>query len=220
LMLLAAIDTIIYGVVSGALGAILLYAIGHFKLNAELQSIFMATVNLMRVFCLLVVLPILARIFRGKQNGPKPRTGADLFELNIIRAGIFIDMLGFVGYIFSNSIRMFIASGVITSVGGIGSPTLQAVLTKHVPHDRVGRMLGGLGFLHGIGKVVGPLVFNILYALTVRDFDRAIFVLLTAMFGVVFVLACLVKPEVQLNLDDEFTRRESVAPEFDDDPLL
>jgi MFS family permease len=237
LVLLSAIDTILFGTARGLIGVILLYAIGHFQLNAETQSIFLACVTSMRVFCLLVILPVLTRIFRGKGNAPQPRTGASRFEINIIRFGIFIDIAGFIGYLFSANLTMFIASGMIASVGGIGSPTLQAVLTKHVPHDRVGKVLGGLGFLHGIGSVIGPLVFNLLYASTVRDFDRAIFILLIVMFGVVFVLSWLLKPGGKRNFDqkgymlticaaqlkleeDEFSRRESVLPELDDDPLI
>jgi MFS family permease len=198
LVLLASVDSIIFGVAVGAMTSIILYANYHFEFTAETLSYFVALVNIARVSCLLVVLPLLTRLFRGNpasRNGrPAPRTGADLFELSIVRLGIFMDVTGFIGYAFATTGTMFIASGIIASIGGIGSPTLQSTLTKHVPPDRIGQLLGAMGLLHAIGRVAGPVVFNTLYSLTVATFDRAIFIVLISLFTVAFGISWLVKP--------------------------
>ena len=146
----------------------------------------------------MIVLPLLTRAYRGKPNAANarlaPRTGMDLFDLSIVRLGIFFDLLGFIGYGFATSGAMFLVSGIVASLGGIGSPTLQASLTKHVPPDRIGQLLGANGLLHAIARIVGPIIFNTLYSLTVKNFDRAIFMVLIALFSLAFAVSWLVKP--------------------------
>jgi sugar phosphate permease len=88
---------------------------------------------------------------------------------------------------------MFILSGVIASMGAVGSPTMQAALTKHVPKDSVGAVLGAVGLSHAIGRVVGPSMFMGIYALTVGFFPQAYFIALTAMFGVAFGFSWFIK---------------------------
>lgn len=198
LILLASVDGIIFGIGAGAITAIILYANYHFQFDAVTLSIFISAVSISRVFCLLVVLPLVSRLFRGKRSAMsqslEPTTGVDLFELSIIRLGIFFDVVGFIGYTFASSGPMFIASGIVASMGGIGSPTLQAALTKHVPPDRIGQLLGAMGLLHALARVAGPVVFNTLYSLTVKTFDRAIFVVLSCLFVLAWFISWLVRP--------------------------
>jgi hypothetical protein len=158
----------------------------------------MSVVSSSRVVCLFVVLPTITRIFRGKSHSKtshlEPQTGASLFELSIIRLAIFFDMLGFLGYTLASNGNLFIMSGAVASMGGIGSPTLQAALTKHVPPDRVGQLLGAMGLLHAFARVASPTIFNELYARTVGHFDQAVFVVLTALFGVAWFVSWLIRP--------------------------
>lgn len=226
LLLLASIDGIIFGTATGAISAIILYAYAHFKMDAETQSYFISLVNISRVSCLIIVLPLLTRIFRGKSSSAdrrlQPKTGTDLFDLSIIRLGIFFDIMGFIGYSLATSNMAFIGSGMIASVGGIGSPTLQAALTKHVSPDKIGQLLGGMGLLHAIAKVFGPIVFNTIYALTVKSFDRAIFVVLTTLFAIAWGLSWLVTPGGELKsiaglktiLTDSLVRLDVVESEY------
>jgi MFS family permease len=198
LVLLAATDGIIFGVGSGAMAAVILYSNYKFVWDAYTQSMFMSVVSSSRVVCLFVVLPTITRIFRGKSHSKtshlEPQTGASLFELSIIRLAIFFDMLGFLGYTLASNGNLFIMSGAVASMGGIGSPTLQAALTKHVPPDRVGQLLGAMGLLHAFARVASPTIFNELYARTVGHFDQAVFVVLTALFGVAWFVSWLIRP--------------------------
>jgi MFS family permease len=193
LVLLASVDAIVFGIAMGAISAVMLYSISHFNWSVATQSYFFSLVSFSRTFVLLLLLPLLAYAFRGRVR-IKRASGTNLFELSMIRVAIFFDILGFVGYTFSKTGGMFMASGVITSLGGIGSPNLQAALTKHVPPDRIGQLLGAMALLHAITRVASPLIFNPLFALTVGKFDQALFVVLTALFGVAWGVSWMIKP--------------------------
>ncbi|KAK3044359.1 hypothetical protein LTS18_001484, partial [Coniosporium uncinatum] len=86
-------------------------------------------------------------------------------------------------------------------IGGIGSPTLQSALTKHVPPDKTGQLLGASGLLHALARVVSPTIFNGIYSATVGKFTQTVFVCLTVTFGAAFVVSWMVKPHVYLDED-------------------
>jgi MFS family permease len=198
LLLLATTDTIIFGVAMGSMSVVILYLNYQFKWDTYYQSIFMSIVNASRVFTLVIILPGLTRIFRGKSNteldSRRQHEGTDRFELMVIRAAILFDILGFLGYIFSRKGELFLFSGTIASIGGMGSPTLQAALTKHVRPDQVGQLLGAMGLLHAVARVVSPTIFNSIYAATVGKFTQTVFVILTVMFGIAEIIAWFVRP--------------------------
>lgn len=200
LLLLASVDTIIFGVAMGAMSCVILYVNYQFEWDTYYQSIFMSVVNICRVIILVVVLPGLTRIFRGptpKPDSPeaaRQNEGTDRFELMVIRAAIAFDALGFLGYTLARKGEVFMFAGAVTSFGGMGSPTLQAALTKHVRPDQIGQLLGAMGLLHAFAKVISPTVFNSIYAATVGKFTQTVFVILTAMFGIAELVAWFVRP--------------------------
>jgi len=196
LILLAAVDTIMFGVAMGAMSVLIIYTNYEFGWETFESSKFMSIVNSCRVFCLLVVLPILTRLVRGKgyDSSKAPNSGSDTFELTIIRVSIVFDMLGFLGYALAREGRWFILSGALASIGGMGSPTLQSALTKHVPPDKTGQLLGASGLLHALARVVSPTIFNGIYSATVGKFTQTVFVCLTVTFGAAFVVSWMVKP--------------------------
>ncbi|KAH7408534.1 major facilitator superfamily domain-containing protein [Phaeosphaeria sp. MPI-PUGE-AT-0046c] len=195
LVLLAATDTIMFGVAMGAMGVLLVYTRRQFGWHELETGRFATIVNSSRVISLLVILPLLTRIFRGKNGHTRLRkSGSDLFDLSIIRAAIFFDMMGYLGFILARRGEIFALSGALAAVGGIGNPTLGAALTKHVPQDKVGQLLGATGLLHAIARVVGPIIFNGIFAATVSGFRQAVFVTLCATFGAAFVCSWFVRP--------------------------
>lgn len=195
LLLLAATDTIMFGVAMGAMGVVLVYTRRQFGWHELETGRFVTIINSARVIALLVLLPLLTRIVRGKNAHTRMRkSGSDLFELSIIRAAIFFDMMGFLGYALARQGELFALSGAVAAVGGIGSPTLGAALTKHVPQDKIGQLLGATGLLHAVARVVGPTIFNGIYSATVGSFRQTVFVTLCATFGVAFVCSWFVRP--------------------------
>ena len=71
-------------------------------------------------------------------------------------------------------------------------------MTKHVPPEQTGQLLGASGLLHALSRVVAPTLFNGIYAATVGSFTQTVFVCLTATFGLAFVISWLVKPHGKL----------------------
>ncbi|KAH8704677.1 major facilitator superfamily domain-containing protein [Phaeosphaeriaceae sp. PMI808] len=195
LLLLAATDAIMFGVAMGAMGVVLVYTRRQFDWHELETGRFVTIVNTARVIALLVFLPLLTRLVRGKNAHARLRkSGSDLFDLSIIRAAIFFDMVGYLGYTLARKGELFALSGALAAVGGIGSPALGAALTKHVPQDKVGQLLGATGLLHAFARVVGPAIFNGIYSATVGSFRQTVFVTLCATFGAAFVCSWFVRP--------------------------
>lgn len=200
LVLLAAVDTILFGVAMGSMTIIVIYARYQFNWASFESGIFLSVVNTCRVVCLVLVLPLVTHYVRGKAGTTDNHqsTGSDTLDLVIIRVAIFFDTLGYLGYTLARTGPLMILSGSIASVGGIGSPTLQSALTKHVPQSKTGQLLGASGLLHALARVIAPTVFNGIYSVTVGKFTQTVFVCLTCTFGIAFVLSFFVRPHGML----------------------
>jgi MFS family permease len=218
LVLLAATDTIMFGVAMGAMGVLLVYTRRQFGWHELETGRFATIVNSSRVFALLVILPLLTRIFRGKDGHKRTRnSGSDLFDLSIIRAAIFFDMMGYLGFVLARKGELFALSGALAAVGGIGNPTLGAALTKHVPQDKVGQLLGATGLLHAFARVVGPTIFNGIYSATVSSYRQTVFVTLCATFGLAFVCSWFVRPHGTFSCSRIIRIRADSHPVYIDD---
>lgn len=195
LALLAAVDGTMFGVAMGSMTIVIYYSEYAFGWGNFETSVFVSIVNICRVITLLVLLPTITRLLRGPASGRlKHNSGSDRIDLGIIRTAILFDLLGYIGYTLVRTGPLFILCGAVAAVGGMGSPTLQAALTKHVPHDRTGQVLGAMGLLHASARVVAPTIFNLIYAATVGKFTQTVFICLAATFGVAFGLSWFLKP--------------------------
>lgn len=213
LIALATIDTMMFGVAMGTLNIILIYARKRFHWDAIASSGFLSAVNICRVTGLIFILPIVTRWIRGpRSEQPVGHRGSDGLDLGIIRVSIVFDLIGYMGYAFTPSGALMIVAGMIASLGGVGPPTLQSSMTKHIPADRTGQVLGASGLLHALARVAAPVIFNIIYSKTVAKFAGTVFVCLGSVFVIVFVVSWFIKPGVYL---DETAERESSAEETD-----
>lgn len=194
IVLLAAMDTALFVVTMGTAQVLIIYAEYMFNWGNVESSLFVSIINVVRVVNLFVVLPIVARLFRTPSEDDGVIHGSDTLDVVLIRLSIVFDVLGYIGYALSRHPSVMILSGAVASLGGMGSPTLQSSLTKHVPHDRIGQMLGATGLLHALARVVGPTIFNLIYSLTVATYPQTVFVLLATVFGVAFLMSLLIRP--------------------------
>jgi MFS family permease len=204
LILLSAVDTIIFGVAMGSMTVIVYYLGYQFGWNTAQTSEFMSVVNTIRVTALLTILPLLNYLVRTRRANrqrresgfavPERNSGSDMLDLSIIRVAIAFEALGYVGYALARTGPLFVLAGVFAACGGVGSPTLQSALTKHVPHDRVGQLLGATALLHALARIVAPAMFNLIYANTVGSLPQAVFVVLAGCFGVAFVVSWFIRP--------------------------
>ncbi len=195
LIFLSAVDTTVFGVAMASMTVVIIYSEYMFGWGTFESTIFVSIVNTCRVTVLVVIVPLVTRFVRGRRGStPQRNSGCDGLDLAIIRIAIIFDIIGYVGYATVRKGSLLILSGAVASVGGMGSPTLQSSLTKHVPPDRTGQLLGATGLLHALARVVAPTVFNLIYALTVGKLTQTVFVLLAATFGVAFVLSWFIRP--------------------------
>ncbi|KAG9258956.1 major facilitator superfamily domain-containing protein [Emericellopsis atlantica] len=209
LVALAISDTIVLGSSIATGAVIILYSGYMFHWGTLKSSQFISALSFVRVFALLGVFPLInyfARVRpaqRREASGVIAREkngGADMVDIWVMRVAILSDVVGVLGYIFARHENVFFASGMMTAFGGLGSATIQAVITKHVPQRKIGQILGATGMLHALCRVVGPVVFNGIYAATVKTYPQAFFVVLCALFIFAFLSTFAIRPA------GEFTR--------------
>ncbi|KAF6801171.1 major facilitator superfamily transporter [Colletotrichum sojae] len=224
LLALSFTDMILLGAAMSAGTVILLYSESPETWgwgNLE-SSRFISAVSMVRVLALLVVLPLINYVFRVRPAAYRRRVsgvsivesnnGADAADCWILRFALLSDVTGALGYLFARNEAVFVMSGMVTAFGGLGSATIQAAITKHVPPDQVGQLLGAIGVLHSLSRVLGPIAFNTLYYATVGYFDQAIFVLLTSLFGMALVASFMIRPHVFL--EDTHEPVSASAPSY------
>lgn len=201
LVLLAAVDTVCFGVAMGAITVILVYSRQVFQWDHSMTQYYVSTVNICRVAVLLALLPSMNRLLRGKSAPDQKHghTGADNIDLGFIRAGIFFDLIGFVGFAASSHSTMFVLSGAVAAVGGIVSPTLSSALTRHLPSHLTGQLLGAMGLLHALARIVSPAIFNGIFALTTDSLPQTVFICLACAFGVAEGISWFIKPDGELS---------------------
>ena len=194
LFLIAGIDTLMFGVAMGTINIILIYAQFRFGWNEVAASLYVSAVNVCRVSALIGLLPLLIRLFRKHGNQETGHRGSDILDINIIRGSLVFDLIGYLGYALTPNGAIMVIAGLIASIGGIGSPTLQASLTKHVPADYTGQVLGASALLHALARVVAPTVFNLIYSKTVSIYAGIVFGCLAFIFVIAFGMSWFLKP--------------------------
>lgn len=194
IILLCAIDTAMFGIAIGTSQVIIMYAEYMFGWGNVESSIFVSIINSVRVVNLFLVLPVITRFFTGRSGQSRAIPGSTKLDIVLIRLSVFFDLLGYMGYASAVHGSVMVLSGIISALGGMGSPTLQSSLTKHIPADRIGQMLGATGLLHALARIAAPTVLNLVYSLTVGKFTPAIFVCLASVFGIALILSFFIRP--------------------------
>ncbi|ESZ99542.1 hypothetical protein SBOR_0107 [Sclerotinia borealis F-4128] len=225
LVLLATVDTIIFGVAMGVMTVIVYYSGYQLGWQTSETSLYVSVVNSTRVFTLVVILPIFNYLVRTiprnrqrRESGldiPERHLGADSIDLLVIRLSILFEIIGYLGFTVTRSGPLFVVSGIMASMGGVGSPTLQSALTKHVPHDQIGQLLGATGLLHALARVICPTIFNLIYAQTVATYPQAVFLVLTACFVLAFNFSWFIRPNVSL---ENSTQKRPSLQEVNNNP--
>ncbi|KAK4210404.1 major facilitator superfamily domain-containing protein [Rhypophila decipiens] len=208
LITLALLDTAIIGAAMSAGSVTILYTQDTFNWGNLESSQFISGVSMVRVIVLLGIFPVINYIFRIRPEARRRResgvalveknSGADKLDIWIIRIALLSDVIGVTGYIFVRTSALFVICAVFTAFGGLGSATIQSALSKHVPSESVGQLLGAIGLMHASSRIVFPVIFNALYYATVKIYPQAFFVLLTAIFGVCMLASWLIRPHVYM----------------------
>lgn len=217
LVVLAVVDTLVFGIAMGSVTVIIYYSGYQFGWRTAQISLFSSLCSISRVLVLIVGLPLFVKFARRYRPHSHKDAAVDWLDLGIVRFSISLEVLGYVGYAVARTGPPFIMSGVLTALGGVGSPTLQSALTKHVPPNRVGQLLGVTGLLHAVGRLACPTGFNLIYATTVKGFPQAVFVALAGSFAVALFLSWFIRPDGELfvldGLDGKDANEWIVIPE-------
>jgi MFS family permease len=202
LLALALADMIILGASIAAGPVMILYSEYMFGWGNFEASVFVSTLSLIRVALLLGIFPVInyfARVRPARRrramgiDTPDKNSGADTLDVWIIRIAFVGEVVGCTGYILARHEAVFFASGMMMALGGVGSATMQATMTKLIPADKVGQFLGATGMLHALARIIGPVMFNGIYAATVGTFPQAFFVVLLSFFSFALIMSFCVK---------------------------
>jgi DHA1 family tetracycline resistance protein-like MFS transporter len=88
-----------------------------------------------------------------------PRVG----EPRAVYLGLFFAALGYAGYAFAPTPFALYAWMVIWALGGIGGPALNAIMSKAVPANEQGELMGARASLDSITSIVAPLMMTGLF---------------------------------------------------------
>jgi len=89
-----------------------------------------------------------------------PRIG----ETNAVYVGLLCAALGYAGYAFSGAPWVLYAWMVMWSLGGVGGPALNAIMSKQVPANEQGELMGARASMDSITSIVAPLLMTNLFA--------------------------------------------------------
>lgn len=89
-----------------------------------------------------------------------PRIG----ETRAVYVGLFFAALGYFGYAISATPWMLYAWMTVWALGGIGGPALNAIMSRSVPANEQGELMGALASAGSITSIVAPLLLTNLFA--------------------------------------------------------
>ncbi|HEY4942885.1 MAG TPA: TCR/Tet family MFS transporter [Rhizomicrobium sp.] len=89
-----------------------------------------------------------------------PRIG----ETNSVYVGLLLSAIGYAGYAFSGAPWMLYAWMVVWSLGGVGGPALNSIMSKQVPADEQGELMGARASMDSITSIIAPLLLTNLFA--------------------------------------------------------
>lgn len=126
---------------------------------------------------------------------------ADRFgEKRALILGMIADGTGYLLLAFATRGWMVFPIMVLLASGGIGIPTLQAMLSRQVDEEHQGQLQGSLAALNSLTAIVGPLIFTAIYAASITTWNGWAWVA-----GAALYLVCL--PALRRGIQSEAEQR-------------
>ncbi|KAF2488790.1 tetracycline-efflux transporter-like protein [Lophium mytilinum] len=225
LIALASINTIMFGAMMGAMNIMMLYSEFRFGWGNHESGIFLSTVNIFRTLATVLVLPLHSSHNSMHMHDPHGShlqhswngVGIDRLDVSLLRASIFSDLVGFLGYALSRTPFLFTASGAVAALGAIGLATAEAAMTKLLPASLTGELLGALGLLQALARIVAPTVGTLVYSWSVGSMPQLVFWGIAVMFGVAGVLTFLLQTDAKAGGEDMVEGEEGISLQTKDD---
>ncbi len=156
------------------------------------SGMFISTINIFRAIATIIFLPFIVRWIRKHKTWPFSRSSDA--NLILIRIAVLSDVVGYLGYTIAPNGILFTFSGTIAALGSIGLASTEAFLTKQIDARRVGELMGALGLLQSLSRVVAPTVIDLVYAWTVKAFPSMAFLGIAGLFAVMGGISVLISP--------------------------
>lgn len=114
---------------------------------------------------LAVVGVLVGSVQAGLTRVVNPRIG----DVKSIYLGLSLYAFGLVLFAFANQSWMMFAFLIPYCLGGICGPSLQSVISGHVPSNQQGELQGALTSLMSVTTIIGPLIMNNAFAYFTSD---------------------------------------------------
>jgi DHA1 family tetracycline resistance protein-like MFS transporter len=109
-----------------------------------------------------------------------------------IYLGLLLYSLGLIMFAFATEGWMMFAFLIPYCLGGIAGPSLQAVLSGHVPPNEQGELQGALTSLMSLTTILGPLLMNNLFKYFTTGKDHMHFPGAPFLLGAVFMICSII----------------------------
>jgi DHA1 family tetracycline resistance protein-like MFS transporter len=125
------------------------YTIEKFKWNQRMIGISLTVIGC----CIAVVQGLIVRVLIPKLGQEKS-----------VYIGLALYTMGFVLFAFASSTWMMFAFTGVYCLGGIAGPSIQGLISTHVPANEQGELQGALTSLMSATSVIGPLIMTNIFA--------------------------------------------------------
>ncbi|KAI8637540.1 major facilitator superfamily domain-containing protein [Parasitella parasitica] len=216
LPLMAAVQFLLYIVV---MPPSFLYAMLRFGWTAYEGGLYFSLCAFSRVIVMLVVLPLLSKLFHRNKAAlspttkPKelalPATASDdehdkrsaqdirhaiLFDSWMIRTGLSIETLCFILCGLVSTSVGFSVTGAFQGLAMLAAPSLRSLLTFLVNPSEIGELLGAMAVLEACGMIVSQLTINTIYSASVAVMPNLIFFVCAVISGLALIFSFFVHP--------------------------
>jgi MFS family permease len=158
----------------------------------------MTVISAFRATVSYLALPLLIKFFRkgtelspsvdGSDHQHTVPHGAETLDRTLLSAAILADIAGFLSYALAPNGVLYTIGGALAAFGAIGLSTTEATLTKHIDPSHIGELMGGIGFLQGIVRILAPGTVNLVYAATAEGKPHIAFLGVAGMLGFALLL--------------------------------
>ncbi|KAF8808993.1 MFS general substrate transporter [Phlegmacium glaucopus] len=223
----------------GSFSYIFQYAASTFRWSTETLGYWLSLVVGIRAIFLALILPIAIKILKPKPlvlelpvaptettsllNSPssssstlttrqtiKKEIHSPLFDLNLARVSLLIDVAAYASMGLSQSPILFALFGSLGALGVGFNPAIQSValaLYARRGGTEIGKLFGAISLIQAISsQILGPFIYGVVYIKTVAIYPRMVFFVSVAAVSISFCLLSLVR----IPKDDKY-HRQSLA---------
>ncbi|KAH8660046.1 major facilitator superfamily domain-containing protein [Xylariales sp. PMI_506] len=197
LILLITINAVMFGTAVGAMDVMMLYPQARYAWKMMQTSNFISIINICRTLATTVILHLLLRIFSGLLSKVTPavdgRQDGTRAHLPLLRLSLCFDILGYIGFGVAPTGLWFILAGVVSSLGAMGVSSIQTSMSVMVSPSQVGNLMGILGSVQALSRLVSPPLINFIYGQIVSFLPQGVFLVLAAAVASELMLTYLVR---------------------------